>query len=309
MLLVFLGLRLAFAPTQMGSADSLAFLLIGAVYLLTLLYAVALRAGLAGPRFAYGQVLGDVLLVSSVVFLTGGGESPFTFAYSVAVIGAAILLQQRGSIFAAAAATASFAAVLLGMQFDVLDGPTGPHSLPTSRLVFLIGSHAAAQFTVGALSTYLTRQVAAAGGRLIAREQRIRELVGLQNMIVAAMPSGLITCDREGKVTFVNPAAENILGLISGDWPARVEELLPGVLGLKPGTRRAELHVPTPSGDRVLGLAVTPLEERSGSTLIVFQDLTELRRKEEQLRTADHLASLGKLSAQLAHEIRNPLAA
>ncbi len=53
---------------------------------------------------------------------------------------------------------------------------------------------------------------------------------------------------------------------------------------------------------------MTPLEEMAGSTLVVFQDLTDLRRAEEQLRTVDHLASLGKFSAQLAHEIRNPLA-
>ncbi len=42
---------------------------------------------------------------------------------------------------------------------------------------------------------------------------------------------------------------------------------------------------------------------------MVFQDLTDLRRAEQELRRADRLAELGALSAQLAHEIRNPLAA
>jgi two-component system sensor histidine kinase PilS (NtrC family) len=60
---------------------------------------------------------------------------------------------------------------------------------------------------------------------------------------------------------------------------------------------------------RVVGLAISMLDEKLGSRLIVFQDLTGLRRAEEQLRTVDHLASLGRFSAQLAHEIRNPLAA
>jgi two-component system sensor histidine kinase PilS (NtrC family) len=121
------------------------------------------------------------------------------------------------------------------------------------------------------------------------------------------MPSGLVTCDASGRVTFVNPAGETILGLTS-DWPHDIERLLPGLRGLMQGVKRAELSVPTPSGQRILGLTVTPLEESAGSTLVVFQDLTELRRAEEQLRTVDHLASLGKFSAQLAHEIRNPLA-
>jgi two-component system sensor histidine kinase PilS (NtrC family) len=53
---------------------------------------------------------------------------------------------------------------------------------------------------------------------------------------------------------------------------------------------------------------VAPLPEADG-LLVVFQDLTELRRVEKELDKIDHLATLGRLSAQLAHEIRNPLAA
>jgi two-component system sensor histidine kinase PilS (NtrC family) len=48
---------------------------------------------------------------------------------------------------------------------------------------------------------------------------------------------------------------------------------------------------------------------KGGGLLIVFQDLTELRRIEKELDSIDHLATLGRLSAQLAHEIRNPLSA
>jgi two-component system sensor histidine kinase PilS (NtrC family) len=309
LLLVFLAVRRVLGPPgELSTSDSFAFGLIGIVYLLTLAYAVALRLGIAGRRAAYVQVMGDVVLATSVIFLTGVGDSPFAFTYSIAVVAAAILLYTRGALVAAAAATLAFAAVVLAVQFDVLDPPLDAPRLSVPRLTFLLASNSVAQFSIGILASYLSRQVAAAGGRLIAREARIEQLVGLQNLIVAAMPSGLVSCDGEGKVTFVNPAAEQILGRVSGDWPEHIEELLPGVSKLKSGTRRAELEAPTTAGPRVLGLAVTPLEEKTGSRLVVFQDLTELRRAEEQLRTADHLASLGKLSAQLAHEIRNPLA-
>jgi two-component system sensor histidine kinase PilS (NtrC family) len=88
-----------------------------------------------------------------------------------------------------------------------------------------------------------------------------------------------------------------------------VQELLPGLPGIE-RVPRAELKVETPRGPRILGLTLAPLEGTDRATrLIVFQDLTALRRAEDELRRADRLAALGTLAAQLAHEIRNPLAA
>ncbi len=310
LLLGFLAVRRALAsPAELTTADQLAFALIGAVYVLTLAYAVGLRRGLASIGFAYAQVLGDVVLASSVVFLTGSGESPFTFTYSVAVVAAAILLYQRGALIAALSSAVAFSAVVLTVQLRIVGGTLEAHPLPQGRLAFVLASNAIAQISIGILAGYLSRQLVAAGGRLKAGQERIEQLVDLQNLILSAMPGGLITCEQSGRVTFVNPAAEAILGRISGDWPEDVEQLLPGIRKLMHGVKRAELTVPTPAGQRTLGLTVTPLRESNQAMLVVFQDLTELRRAEEQLRTVDHLASLGKFSAQLAHEIRNPLAA
>lgn len=310
LLLIFLAVRRVLEPpSELSGADQLAFIMIGAVYVLTLGYAVALRSGIAGSRAAYAQVLGDVVLASSVVFLTGAGESPFTFVYSVAVVAAALLLYQRGALIAAVSSAVAFAVVVLTVQMRWLPVPSEAHALSAGRLAFVLASNGIAQISIGVLSGYLSRQLVQAGGRVKAGQERIERLVDTQNLILAAMPSGLISCDATGKVTFVNPAGEGILGRISGDWPDDVEQLLPGLRRLMPGgVKRAELTVPTPAGERILGLTVTPLQERAGSMLVVFQDLTELRRAEEQLRTVDHLASLGKFSAQLAHEIRNPLA-
>lgn len=297
-------------PTEeLSTADSLSFLLIGVVYVLTLIYGLVLRRGAVGRGNAYVQVLGDVVLASCLVYLTGGIESPFTFTYSIAVVAASILLFQRGALIAAGAS--AFAFTLLGgsIQSGLITPPLGAPLMAPSRVVFLVSSNALAQFLIAALASYLSRQLSAAGGRLSAREAEVKELVGLQNQIVAAMPSGLITCDAEGLVTFINPAAAAILGLAAGGpLPRHVEELMPGVLKLRPRMQRAELSVQTGAGRRILGLAVAPLEGRTGASLIVFQDLTDLRRMEQELHRVDHLASLGKLSAQLAHEIRNPLA-
>jgi two-component system sensor histidine kinase PilS (NtrC family) len=87
-----------------------------------------------------------------------------------------------------------------------------------------------------------------------------------------------------------------------------VEALLPGV-DVRALVPRHELPVDTPRGPRILGLSVGPLEgSLEAARLVIFQDLTALRRTEDELRRADRLAALGTLAAQLAHEIRNPLA-
>src|SRR5439155_2702475 len=143
--------------------------------------------------------------------------------------------------------------------------PLEAQPLQTGRLAFVLASNGIAQLSIGVLSGYLSRQLAQAGGRVMAGQARIEQLVDVQNLILAAMPSGLITCDVMGRVTFVNPAGEGILGRVSGDWPADVEELMPGLRALKSEVKRAELTVPTPAGTRILGLTVTPLEEGTGS--------------------------------------------
>jgi len=313
LLLAAFALRLLSQPAtdELVRQNTVPFVLIGSIYLLTVVFGLLLRRGkLAGTSAAYFQVLGDILLASTLVYITGGAESPFTFTYSIAVIASAILLEPPGPFIAAVATSASFGALALLIRLDVLVRPAlDAVDTPTNRFVFLLASNALAQFLIAALSGYVSRQLRTAGGKLSVREADLQKLAGLQRQILAAMPSGLITCMANGTITFINRAASAILGTGSnGVKPGNIEELIPGALKFVPGARRSEVAVSTKEGRRILGLNVTRLEGKEDSLLIVFQDLTELRRMEDQLRRIDHLAALGGVAAQLAHEIHNPLA-
>ncbi|MEW6430565.1 MAG: ATP-binding protein [Myxococcota bacterium] len=281
----------------------------GTVFALTLAYAVAMRRGRVTGRFARLQVLGDVLLVSAVVFVTGGADSPFTFLMPLAVLLGTVTLMQEGALLSAAGTAIAFNSMMLGQQLGWWRPPIGRAVLPWSEVIFVSSGTITAQFLVAALSGYLARQVVKAGGRVTQRDERIRSLLDLQHQIVSSMPSGLLTCDRDHVVTFVNPAGGAILGLADRLEGRALRDVLPGLVCGPGGVQREELVVTTSRGDRTLGLSATPLPGDDGGWLVVFQDLTELREKESQLRRADHLASLGKVSAQLAHELRNPLAA
>lgn len=311
LMLAAIAVRLLSRPPsiEISTADSLSFLTITVVYLLTLVYGFSLRKSRGGKAMAYAQIIGDVALATALVYLTGGVESPFAFAYLLAIVAGSILLYQRGASFSAAIAAIAFCAVTYSIQVGTLRGPLGSSPVSQARYAFALVTNLLAQFSIAALAGYLSRQLLAAGGRLSAREADIRELVGLQRQILSCMPSGLITCERDGRVTFANRAAQLILGLDKKFYAGRdIEGLIPGVSKIEPGARRTELELKTTEGSRTLGLTVTSLEGAPGALLIVFQDLTDLRRAEDELKRVDRLAALGKLSAQLAHEIRNPLA-
>ncbi|MBX5484704.1 MAG: PAS domain-containing protein, partial [Myxococcaceae bacterium] len=311
LLLALLAIRLLGAPRPtISGEDSLSFVVIGVVYLMTLLYALLLRGSEVRRAAAWVQLLGDVLVATSLVYLTGGAESPFTFTYLLATVAGALLLYQRGAVVVAIASTFAFALLVGALQLGLLSMPPGASTLAPPRLAFVIGSNALAQLLTAALAGYLSRQLLTTGGRLRAREQDFRRLATVQNQILAAMPSGLVTCNASGEVTFVNRAAESIFGRKPGSAVGMpLDALIPGARQIGPAHRRQTLEVETPHGRRTLGLSVAPLEPFDGSLLIVFQDLTEIRRLEEELRRVDRLAAVGRMAAQLAHEIRNPLAA
>jgi len=309
LLLAVFALRLlASSQTRdLSREDSLVFLGIGLVYVLTLVYGLWLRKGRVGRTAAVVQVAGDILIASGLVSVTGGADSPVSFTYSLAVIAASILLSQRGAFVTAAACSGAYGAIVAEHLLEL-----GAHA-PTAMVVrfgFTFATNVLAYFLIAALAGFLSRQLLAAGGRLSASQADLKRLATLHEQILDSTPSGLLTCEEDGRITFINRAALTILGVEGNSARARrVQELLPGLPEME-RVPRSELKVDTPRGPRILGLTLAPLEGTGRATrLIVFQDLTALRRAEDELRQADRLAALGTMAAQLAHEIRNPLAA
>jgi PAS domain S-box-containing protein len=157
-------------------------------------------------------------------------------------------------------------------------------------------------------------------------ETQICEISALkryQENILQSMMNGVIAIDLEGRITTINQAAFNILdgdeqsllhthlAMLPQPWDV-LGRVLMETLETGRGTRNRELRIQ--KGDRSLWilLTTTPLvdaEERRLGALGVFQDVTDLRDLQERMIQAERLAALGRLSAGLAHEIKNPLSA
>ncbi|MGD8895432.1 MAG: ATP-binding protein, partial [Acidobacteriota bacterium] len=189
---------------------------------------------------------------------------------------------------------------------------------PILYSVFVLGVACA---TVAVLGSYLAESLQHAGHQLEMAEVEVADLRELNQVIVDSIQSGLIMTDAEGHIRHVNAFGEGILGRRASallTMPLR-DVLGSNLLGSAELRARAasralarlELRYQHPGGSELdLGVSVTPLataEATGGGYLVVFQDLTDVRRLEAEVRTNEKLAAVGEMAAQLAHEIRNPL--
>jgi signal transduction histidine kinase len=145
----------------------------------------------------------------------------------------------------------------------------------------------------------------------------------LSDEIVNGIGSGLIVVQQPGLVRLINPAGARLLDLDASAAAGRpVREVLAGVAplldvieeGLRVGKFIARRMISVPAGPgpcRHLGVAVSPVvaPQRAGQVICLFSDLTDAVAREEQLRLKESLTRLGELTAGLAHEFRNGLAA
>jgi two-component system, NtrC family, sensor histidine kinase PilS len=172
---------------------------------------------------------------------------------------------------------------------------------------------------VAYLASFLAQSLRRKGAELEEKREELRDLQDFTEDIVHSMRGGLVTTDLEGRILLLNRTGEEILGhRFAGLRGRLLQELnpdfwLPGDHGLENVPRRKEIDFRTPDGQqRYIGISVSPLRSRDNNRsgyVFNFQDLTELRRLEQEVATKERMAALGRLSAAIAHEIRQPLTA
>ncbi|MEE9524932.1 MAG: ATP-binding protein [Thermodesulfovibrionales bacterium] len=147
-------------------------------------------------------------------------------------------------------------------------------------------------------------------------EERAENIESYNENILQSVPSGVVSFDRELRVTSINSAAERML-LVSADdgvgklfdeiFNRKISELIRNNESLN----REEVIYESPSHSRLwLGLTISPLKDSKGESIgkiIIFTDLTDLKALESQVRLRENLSSLGEMSAGIAHELRNPM--
>jgi two-component system sensor histidine kinase PilS (NtrC family) len=304
-----------------GPFTRFGFGLLCATYLASVGYGVYYRRVRDPIRFAYFQITVDLILTSLLIHATGGGQSMFFFLYFLDVVAVALLAQRRGAAIVAGASAVLMVSISVAGYLRLLPLVPGQTWLPSEiargDLALRLTLNVAALAAVGTLATKLARQTRQVGERLTRHERYAGDLATLHENTIRSLTSGLVTLDMEGRVTSINEAGCEILGraLPHGH---HVGEYLPELAaqldaaGPRGILRRAEVTARRPDGAvRHLGISAAPLYDHAGRVtgrVIHFQDLTELRRMQREVERAERLASIGRLAAGIAHEIRNPLA-
>jgi two-component system sensor histidine kinase PilS (NtrC family) len=297
----------------------------GATYVLTLIY-IALGVTIASRGLnVMIQIAGDLAVETLLVYFTGGLDSPFSFLYLVSIITASMLMYRRGGLLAASGAVILYGVLVDLLFYGILPLPAQsvPIDWSASRLYFNMAANFSGFYATALLTSYLSEQLQRTSLELDANRQNLAELRALNQNVVESIPSGLITLSSFGTASFVNPAGAAILqrepqailgrhvtelGFFDFErWNTAREELAAGVVV------RKEIDGVTVTGtSRSIGFAISPLSSLEGTAAgytLIFQDLTEMKKLEAELRLKDRMAAVGELSAGIAHEIRNPLAA
>ncbi len=159
----------------------------------------------------------------------------------------------------------------------------------------------------GTLENYLciARDVTA----LKAKESDLAANVALTEGLLQHLPSGVMLLDEDGTVVLVNHAARKLLKLPLNAEGRLLTELAPNAMSLlKPGFRLdADIVVPG-LGARSFGYANVSFRNLDRDlSLVLFQDVTEIRALREELRRQQRMGLLGRFVATIAHEIKNPL--
>jgi two-component system sensor histidine kinase PilS (NtrC family) len=300
------------------SVEGLLYGIIASIYVASLISVFFLRAGRYLTFIGYAQMVGDIAAATGLVYLTGGAESIFTILYPLAIVNGAIGLSRKGANIAALCSTAAFLFLSIGSERGFIAQPAYLEhvAMPTPRLLLTLAANLSAFFLTAALAGYLADALVGARRQLKRAESELTALSALHESIVHSISSGILTIDGAQQITFINPAGEEISGrtfaqlrgkTLREDFPAFADALSRGQLG-----RGETVFAHADLSERVLGYSLAPLVDpgmpAQPGFVVVFQDLSNLRRMEESVRRSDRLAAVGQLAAGLAHEIRNPLA-
>jgi two-component system sensor histidine kinase PilS (NtrC family) len=310
-----LGIELAITSFTPTGVNKVAFVSVVVLcYTLAVFYAVLLWVWQDLRLQPKIQVITDLGMATALVYVTGGIDSSFNFLFPLIIIIGSILLSRSWAFMVAALAFIFHGGMLELSYFDVLKSYSlVKPDLRSLQATILINFFAYS--AIAYLASRLSNKLRQVDVELKDKSGELEDLQALHENIVQSISTGLITADRNGRVRVVNPAAESLLGkpanqLIGMPVSKLFLDRLP-----EPGssTTHGEVRVLVENSRRrqkTFGMAAATLNAPHAGPvgyIYTFDDLTEIRRLEREVRLRDRLSAVGRMAAGIAHEIRNPL--
>ena len=285
------------------------YAVVGGTYLVVFVLGLLLRARVMPVVLCAVHLVMVVASAAVVVGATGGLTSGFSFLYLLAILDAAIIGARPIALVVASASSLAYGGQLALQLYGVIPRQGGAELPPISSFTAAAVLHMAAFYLTALLAGQLAEMLRRASEAASTAQIDLEYTRLLHAGVVDALPMGVVTLRDDGVVQTANASACEILGsknLVGKPLPDDFRLLL------EIEHPRAEVLISVAEQERSVSFVRFRLNEtraKSPVTVVVFDDRTQLRLLEEELQEQRRLASLGRVAAGIAHEIRNPLAA
>lgn len=258
---------------------------IGSVFILPRLRSLRL--------FTYLQLDFDVLLISGIIWITGGAASPFPFLYNLAVMNGAILLFYKGAFFTAVFSSLCYPGLLILSNGHVSGGLLGPVLMPVAMNI-------SSFFAIAWLGGFLAGKLDATEKLLKEKQLDYQQLDALKEALLQGVGSGVAVTDAEGRINYFNAQAQHLTALQQSSVKGKkLDEIFPGLTYRFDGGKRSknlvadEIQFASPQGmHKQLRLTLAPLSDPSEELIgyiSIFEDITKQKEFEEKVRLEDEL--------------------
>ncbi len=280
------------------------------------------RASESLKRIGPVQLLADIIFTTVFIYGTGASQSIFTPFLILPVIAGGLMFYRRGGLIPASAATILYGTMLgaeyLGFvpKYFQTTSYTGLPDLLTGSNQFAI--YGITFFIIALISGKLAGRLRSAEKKLSLKVLELDRLSLLYKQIFDDILTGIITTNEHNYITSYNNAAEHITGYSQKEIQGRLfQDCFPAIKLTEEKERKVCTLTKKDNSSIRIGFSFSwlnmPVEtseqDQSRWKVITLQDISKIEAMERQMREAEKMATIGELSASIAHDLRNPLAA
>ncbi|MCF8055213.1 MAG: PAS domain S-box protein [Desulfocapsa sp.] len=280
-------------------------------------------------KFGRFQNLLDTLFVATLICLTGGSQSIFSPVFFFPIIAGGLIMPRLGGLFAAGASTCLYGTILTLEYYqlfpDFLYASFSGKESDALALINLFAVYGLTFFLAATLSSLFARRLRKTEDALSDSVRDFDELTLLYQQIFDDITTGIITTNNQNQITSANNAVTRITGYLLDDLLNKdFNSIFPNVYFTNSGSRHSAELQRKDARHIYIGYSYAKLQYKqlkdtentsknstdcTNCKVITIQDISEVRRLEQQMRQAEKLAAIGRMSAGIAHDFRNPLTA
>ncbi|VAW85864.1 Two-component sensor PilS [hydrothermal vent metagenome] len=290
-------------PQILGEHNPSLFLVMSVLYLITSIVAF-FSIHWRRPSFliqVYLHVIIDIIAITLLMHASGGLQSGIAILLIIAIAGGSLLIARKSAILLAAIATLF---LLLEQSYSMLYNPSLNTSFTQAGLIGAI------LFLTASTSQLLARRIRESEALATQRGVDLANMEQLTEYIIQRMQTGIVVVDQNNRLRLINESAWQLLGKPEAPHKQPLHKLSPELSQQLQSWLHSPHHQSQLFHSQIATTMIMPRfarlgTDRSAGLLIFLEDTSAMAQKAQDLK----LASLGRLTASIAHEIRNPLGA